>query len=666
MKNTLFLKTIGCLLLMPLAAMEKPAKEEKTVSTTIIMPEQKNAVHSLAPLLEKVVIDANKKRLIISLPSEVENEKRLYTETIDIENTIDDIAALSLKDGIQDKWKQMLPYILVRVPTIDIIEVLKKKSNGANIPGKLAEYYEFDGIHDYFFKTKTYPTLEEYQKAKEQKWITPYRAPIKGDLKYFIIFPPFNKNHNTDFEYMCSEQDLVAENKSGTGMRQFIDASYATDRVTQLYAQIAISKMSQSMGFYEEAVVYNKWLAEHCNNKKEKTAASMRLFEMLMKGLGVEKDIDAAMGYLKIVAECSGNPQDIVNAQIVLAQHHFDNKNYEQTFKYATLLANQKNKKKERAEGQYLLAELLMHGWGTERDIKKVINLYLSLSKQNDNPGIRNHSNFRLGRMNLEGYGVKQNLDKAKEYFILVATEVTDDTDLQNKVISKLCELCLNPDIKEENKKAIDLIVDFTKHTNLLYHKAEIQAQLAEYYAHANRVKYDKDKALMFAHEVLKQNINKNIKLDMKILLAFMSMQEAIKVDDPNHISLEQAYEYLIQVSEQNDNLSKKAEAYQRLGDLCLFAQSKRNGYANALKYYTLGANQIDNLVAQAQSNYGLALLYSEGMGVAQDIQKTILYCNKALAVLQLPPKDKKKAEQLLKEAKQALRDKVAALQNKP
>ena len=87
-----------------------------------------------------------------------------------------------------------------------------------------------------------------------------------------------------------------------------------------------------------------------------------------------------------------------------------------------------------------------------------------------------------------------------------------------------------------------------------------------------------------------------------------------------------EAVEYLILISNQDENLLKKASADRILGDIYYGSFLGQPDYKKAFHYYSLASNQNDDIHTKASASLALAKIYFKGLGVEKNINKANEY----------------------------------------
>ena len=114
-------------------------------------------------------------------------------EPIDITQVQDIIASDSLAELMKEANKENTDFMLARVPT----------STGGK---RYVEYYEATNLHKSLFGNLNAPNANEVRRYTLK---TPNRAPIAGEIYYYIYFPPTDS-----FNYLGTDYDLFSEGKN--------------------------------------------------------------------------------------------------------------------------------------------------------------------------------------------------------------------------------------------------------------------------------------------------------------------------------------------------------------------------------------------------------------------------------------------------------------------
>jgi hypothetical protein len=157
---------------------------------------------------------------------------------------------------------------------------------------------------------------------------------------------------------------------------------------------------------FEKAFYGYKRLEEQSYDDK----LQYRLGQMLYTGTGIEKDVEAAIGYFEKAARL-GN----VHAQYMLGRIYLDadsgHKNSEKAVLWLTKAADNGN-----SMAQFTLGKLYRDGSHVEKDIVKAVELFTKAAEQNNS-----FAEYQLGKLYLLGQDVLKDVEAAVKWLTMSA-----------------------------------------------------------------------------------------------------------------------------------------------------------------------------------------------------------------------------------------------------
>lgn len=200
---------------------------------------------------------------IYTLKVPVSGSALTIDEPIDINESQDIIAAESIAELIQHAKETSADFILARVSTSD-----KGK--------KHAEYYDAINLHKSLFGLSGKPQNQNDVRRYTLK--TPTRAPIVGEIYYYLYFPPTDS-----FDYLGTDQELFAEQNRLLTLTMIALSSPGNINVFwyELSTEYDKINLKEKANYYLEKTGHLKWIKslynrgiELSNNEELLRAAS--------------------------------------------------------------------------------------------------------------------------------------------------------------------------------------------------------------------------------------------------------------------------------------------------------------------------------------------------------------------------------------------------------
>ncbi|KAK8836320.1 hypothetical protein M9Y10_039655 [Tritrichomonas musculus] len=234
-----------------------------------------------------------------------------------------------------------------------------------------------------------------------------------------------------------------------------------------------------------------------------------------------------------------------------------------------------------------IIGVLYSYGYGVKQDYDKAKEYYELSAKQNNSDAFNN-----LGELYEKGYGVKQDYNKAKEYYELSAKQNNSDA------FNNLGELYFNGyGVKQDYNKAIKYYELSAKQNN-----SKAFNYLGHIYANGFGVKRDYSTAKKYFLLSIQQNYS----------LALLNMGNLYR-KEKDYLKAKTYYELSIQ--------KKNSDSLCKIGNLYLKGRGVKIDYLKAKEYYEESADRNNS-----NALYKLGKLYFHGQGVKQDYDKAIKY----------------------------------------
>lgn len=328
-----------------------------------------------------------------------------------------------------------------------LYETGKDEKNEINL--EMAKQYYEEAFKGFSFLNEK---VENENLSRETSYISGYIKYRIGKMYYY------GKGVGKDYEkaFLMIKEAVSLGNKiayydlgnmyyDGTGtVQDYGEAMLCYKQSSNPYAKYKLGKMyKQGIGtkqnVKEAEICFKEAYDLFLKCEKEKTIddnMQYRMGYMLYNGIGVEKDIEKAIKYLKASAS-KGNiygqvllaeiyyeigdmekvnlalkmlenaaDQGNVNAQYSIGKKYIDLREWELAKRYLTQSADQGNE-----YAQYTIGKLYVEGQAIGKDVKLGMKYLLQSADQNNN-----HALFYLGKMYYYGNDVKKNMKIARGY----------------------------------------------------------------------------------------------------------------------------------------------------------------------------------------------------------------------------------------------------------
>ena len=314
---------------------------------------------------------------------------------------------------------------------------------------------EIDTGTSFSWYAKALSSFEDIESEKENRYVEyrigkMYAAGLGTVQDYEEAVGWFGKAVSKNHKY--AQYSLAGLYSRGQGVEQSYETAFS------LYMRAAVQHMPYAD--YELAKMYRDGVGTSVNTAEaarhfkiafqgiqqmEKQSRDdklqYRLGQMLYTGTGMEKDVEAALGYFEKSARL-GN----VHAQYMLGRIYLDadsgHENAEQAVRWLTKSADGGN-----ALAQYALGKLYRDGTNVEKDIPKSITLF-TLAAEQDN----SYAAYALGRLYLQNEDIPKDVDAAVK-------RLEKSADLGNQFAQyALAKLYLSgEDVPKDIPKALEL-----------------------------------------------------------------------------------------------------------------------------------------------------------------------------------------------------------------